>query len=35
MVQGVFDELVPGIAAVLEDVVVGAEDAIGEPVSRG
>jgi hypothetical protein len=26
------DELVPGIAAVLEDVLVGAEDAIGEPV---
>jgi hypothetical protein len=26
------DEFVPGIAAVLEDVVVGAEDAIGEPV---
>src|SRR5712671_1033 len=29
---GLVDELVPGIAAVLEDVVVGAEDAIGEPV---
>jgi hypothetical protein len=26
------DELVPGIAAVLEDVIVGAEDAVGEPV---
>jgi len=26
------DELVPGVAAVVEDVVVGAEDAIGKPV---
>jgi hypothetical protein len=29
---GLVDELVPGIAAVIEDVVVGAEDAVGEPV---
>ena len=26
------DELVPGVAAVVEDVVVGSEDAVGEPV---
>ena len=26
------DELVPGVAAVVEDVVAGAEDAVGEPV---
>src|SRR5216684_359395 len=29
---GLVDELVPGEAAVVEDVVVGAEDAVGEPV---
>jgi len=29
---GSIDELVPGMAAVVEDVVVGAEDAVGKPV---
>src|ERR1700674_5201725 len=29
---GLIDELVPGMAAAVEDVVVGAEDAVGEPV---
>ncbi len=29
---GLIDELVPGVAAVVEDVVVGFEDPIGQPV---
>src|SRR6267143_949671 len=29
---GLVGERVPGVAAVIEDVVIGAEDAVGEPV---
>ena len=29
---GLIDEFVPGEAAVIDDIVVGFEDAIGEPV---
>src|ERR1700687_4367713 len=29
---GLLDEVVPGIAAVLKDIVVGAEDTVGEPI---
>lgn len=31
-VPWLIDELVPGLAAVVDDVVVGGEDAVGEPV---
>jgi hypothetical protein len=29
---GLFDELVPGIAAVIDDIALGVEDAIGQPI---
>ncbi len=29
---GLIDELVPGVAAMVDDVAVGFEDAVGEPV---
>ena len=29
---GLIDELVPGLAAVIDEIVIGFEDAVGEPV---
>jgi hypothetical protein len=29
---GLFDELVPGITAVIDDITLGVEDAVGQPV---
>ena len=29
---GQFDQLVPGIAAMIDDLIIGFEDAVGEPV---
>ena len=30
--QGQFDQLVPGIAAMIDDFIIGFEDAVGKPV---
>ena len=30
--RGLFDQLVPGIAAMIDDLIIGFEDAVREPV---
>ena len=30
--RGLFDQLVPGIAALIDDLIIGFDDAVGKPV---